>query len=414
MPRKVTSSLTDLKIKNAKPASKPYKIFDGDGLFLFIHPAGGKLWRLKYRFGGIEKTLSLGKYPQNTLSDARSKRLEAKRKIDAGIDPGEQKKARKAEQIELTENTFENIAKEWHHKNLDQWTKGYAQTIIKRLQRDVFPLIGHKPIAKIKPSEILSVLETVEARGAIELTHRLKILCGQIFRFAISCDKAENDPTVNLKGSLKPVPTKHHAAFTDPENISGLMRAIDGYQGTFIVKCALQLSPLFFVRPGELRQAEWSEIDFESALWTIPAERMKMRASHIVPLSRQAIEILKSLHPFTGNAKYVFPSARSDERPMSNNAILAALRRMGFENDEMTPHGFRAMARTILDEVLQIRPDFIEHQLAHAVRDPNGRAYNRTSHLEERKRMMQVWADYLDGIKTGARVIPLKRASANI
>jgi len=414
MPRKVTSSLTDLKVKNTKPAEKQYKLFDGGGLFLLVTPTGGKLWRLKYRFGGIEKLMTLGAYPQITLSDARDKRVEAKKKIDAGIDPNEEKKAAKIKQIELIENTFQNIALDWHLKNQNEWTTGYAEAIIKRLKRDVFPVIGNRPIKEIRTSEILSVLETVEARGAIELTHRLKTLCGQIFRYAIASDKAENDPTVNLKGSLKPVPTRHHSAITEPENISGLMRAIDGYQGTFIVKCALQLSPLFFVRPGELRQAEWSEIDFESALWTIPAERMKMRASHIVPLSRQAIEILKSLHPFTGNAKYVFPSARSDARPMSNNAILAALRRMGFENDEMTPHGFRAMARTILDEVLQIRPDFIEHQLAHAVRDPNGRAYNRTSHLEERKRMMQVWADYLDGLKAGAKEIPLNRAIATV
>jgi len=274
-------------------------------------------------------------------------------------------------------------------------------------------LIGHRPIKGIKSSDIINVLRIIESRGAIETAHRIKIVCSQIFRYARACDKADTDPTVDVSGFILPAKVKHRAAIIEPDGIAGLLRSIDGYEGTFIVKCALQLAPLFFVRPGELRHAEWAEIDFESALWSIPAERMKMRTSHIVPLSRQAIEILKSLHPFTCISKYVFPSSRTPLRPMSNNAILSGLRRMGYEKDEMSGHGFRAMARTILDEVLQIRPDFIEHQLAHAVRDPNGRAYNRTSHLEERKKMMQTWADYLDGLKAEAKVIPLKRVGAN-
>ena len=406
MPR-LTSGLTDLKIKKAKPSDKSFKLFDGGGLFLLITPSGGKLWRLKYRFRGMEKLLTLGKYPNVTLSEAREKRFEAKKKIDAHIDPCEEKKAVR---IEQTENTFLNVAIEWHSKVIHTWTPGHAEKIMRSLKRDLFPLIGDRPIKEIKSPEILAALRVIELRGAIETAHRVKTMASQVFRYAIATGRAEYDPTINLKGALKPIIERHLSSIIEPDKIAGLLRAIDGYQGTFVVKCALQLAPLFFVRPGELRHAEWAGIDFDSALWTIPAELMKMRVSHIVPLSRQAIEILKSLQPFTCSSRYVFPSARSNERPMSNNAILAALRRMGFEKDEMSGHGFRAMARTILDEVLQIRPDFIEHQLAHAVRDPNGRAYNRTSHIAERAKMMQVWADYLDGLKAGAKVIPLKRA----
>jgi integrase len=408
MPR-TTSGLTDLKVRKAKPSDKPFKLFDGDGLFLFVTTTGGKLWRLKYRFRGIEKTLSIGKYPQVTLSEAREKRIEAKKKVDSGIDPSEAKKAAKAELIEQTVNTFENIAREWHDKVIHTWTPGHATKILRSLEANLFPVIGDKAIKDIKSHEVLKALRIIETRGAVETAHRVRTIASQIFRYSIATGRAETDPTTNLKGALQPVAERHLSAITEPETVAGLLRAIEGYMGTFIVKCALQLAPLLFVRPGELRQAEWIEFDFEAALWTIPAERMKMRTSHIVPLSRQALEIFQSLHPFTCGSRYVFPSARSTDRPMSNNAILAALRRMGYEKAEMSGHGFRAMARTILDEVLQIRPDFIEHQLAHAVRDPNGRAYNRTSHLEERKKMMQTWADYLEGLKAGAKVIPLRK-----
>ena len=253
------------------------------------------------------------------------------------------------------------------------------------------------------------MLRRIESRGALETAHRIRTICGQVFRYAIATGRAERDPTADLKGALPPYKKGHHAAITDPKKVKELLKAIDGYQGSFVVKCALQLAPLVFVRPGELRQAEWSEIDFDTAQWNIPAERMKMKEAHLVPLSRQTVAILQELQLLTGRSKYVFPSARSNVRPMSNNAINAALRRMGFEKDEMTGHGFRAMARTILDEVLQVRPDFIEHQLAHAVRDPNGRAYNRTAHLSERGKMMQTWADYLDGLKAGGKVIQFNR-----
>jgi integrase len=280
---------------------------------------------------------------------------------------------------------------------------------MRSLERNVFPYIGNHPIAAIKAPELLAVLRRVESRGALETAHRVRTICGQIFRYAVATGRAERDTAADLRGALPSPKEKHLAAITDPAKVGGLLRAIDGYQGGFVVQCALRLAPLIFVRPGELRHAEWSEIDFDNAVWNIPAAKMKMKEPHLVPLSRQAIGILKELLKLTGKSKYVFPSARSFSRPMSNNAILAALRRMGFEKDEMSGHGFRAMARTILDEVLQVRPDYIEHQLAHAVRDPNGRAYNRTAHLPERRKMMQLWADYLDGLKEGAKVIPLQR-----
>ena len=277
-----------------------------------------------------------------------------------------------------------------------------------RLERDLFPWIGKRPIADIKAPELLAVLRRVESRGALESAHRIRTICGQVFRYAVATGRAERDPAADLRGALPQPQEKHMAAITEPAKVAELLRVIDGYQGGFVVKCALRFASLVFVRPGELRHAEWSEIDFENAQWNIPAGKMKMKEPHLVPLSQQAIEILKELKKLTGASRYIFPSGRSIDRPMSNNAILAALRRMGYTKDEMSAHVFRAMARTILDEVLQFRPDFIDHQLAHAVKDPNGRAYNRTAHLNERRRMMQTWADYLDGLKIGAKVIPFK------
>ena len=282
-------------------------------------------------------------------------------------------------------------------------------TIRDRLTRDVFPWLGVKPVGEVKPVDLLAVLRRVEGRGALETAHRVRTICGQVLRYAVATGRAERDAAADLRGALPPTQERHHAAITDPKEVADLLRAIDGFKGTFHVKCALKLAPMLFVRPGELRQMEWLEIDLEAEQWNIPAEKMKMKQAHIVPLSMQAVTILKELHPLTGFGRYVFPCHRSPLRPMTNNAINAALRRMGYTSDEMTGHGFRAMARTILDEVLQVRPDFIEHQLAHAVKDPNGRAYNRTAHLVERKKMMQLWADYLDGLKAGAKVIPLRK-----
>ena len=398
-------SLSDAKIRNRKPPEKPVKLFDGGGLFLLVTPQGGKLWRLKYRFEGKEKLLALGSYPEVSLLYARQRRDEARRQLARGIDPGAVRKAQKQAETEETE-TFEVIAREWHDKFQLNWTPGHTLTIMSRLERDLFPWLGKRPIKEIEAPELLAALHRVESRGALETAHRIRTLAGQVFRYAVATGRAERDPSGDLKGALPQPGKKHLAAITDPKEVAPLLKAIDGYQGSFIVKCALRLAPLFFVRPGELRHAEWAEMDLDEALWNIPAHKMKMDQPHIVPLSKQAVEILKELKPLTGSSQYVFPSARSMARPMSNNAILAALRRMGYEKETMSGHGFRAMARTILDEVLKFRPDFIEHQLAHAVRDPNGRAYNRTTHLEERREMMQVWADYLDGLKVSAKVIP--------
>ncbi|MBU1056095.1 MAG: integrase arm-type DNA-binding domain-containing protein [Proteobacteria bacterium] len=401
-------ALSDVKIRNTKPSNKQIKLFDGDGLFLLVTPQGGKYFRLKYRFERKEKLLALGTYPEISLSDARQRRDEARRQVAHGIDPGAVRKAQKQAETAETE-TFEVIAREWHIKFTPTWTPGHANTIMGRLERDIFPWIGKKPISEIKAPELLAVLRRVESRGALESAHRIRTIAGQVFRYAVATGRAERDPSGDLKGALPQPSEKHHAAITKSEEVAPLLRAIDGYSGHFVVKCALKLAPIFFVRPGELRQAEWAEVDLDEAVWNIPKHKMKMKQEHIVPLCRQALEILTELKELTGASKYVFPSGRSFTRPMSNNAILAALRRMGYEKDEMSGHGFRAMARTILDEVLQVRPDFIEHQLAHAVRDPNGRAYNRTAHLEERKKMMQMWADYLDGLKQGARVLPMQK-----
>lgn len=401
-------ALTDTKIRNAKPKEKPYKLTDGDGLFMLINPQGSKWWRFRYRFDGKEKLISFGTYPEVSLSDARDKRTEARRQVAAGINPSQLRQAKKAAKVN-NESTFEVVAREWHKKFTPAWTPGHAKTILSRLEGNVFPWIGALPIIEIKAPDLLMVLRRIESRGALETAHRVRAICGQIFRYAVATGRAERDPAADLRGALPPVKPKHHAAMTDPEKVAGLLRAIDGYQGSFVTRCALRLAPLLFVRPGELRQMEWAEIDLEAAEWNIPAEKMKTRQPHLVPLAHQSIEILRELHPLTGAGRYVFPSPRTPKRPMSNNGILSALRRMGFDKDEMTGHGFRAMARTILDEVLQVRPDFIEHQLAHAVRDPNGRAYNRTAFLPERRKMMQTWADYLDGLKEGAKVIPFER-----
>ena len=415
---------TDVTVRNIKPTDATLRLSDGDGLYLLIKPNGAKWWRLDYSIGGKRKTLSVGVYPDTGLKVARGKADEARQLVAAGTDPSDIRKANKAQQAKALEadrriadglpavDSFEEVGREWFAKFSAEWAPSHADKIIRRLERDIFPWIGKRPIASINPPELLSVLRRIEERGAVETAHRAHQNCGQIFRYAIATGRAERDPSPDLRGALPAVKQTHHAAITDPKAIGELLRAIDGYQGYFVTKCALRLAPLVFVRPGELRKAEWVEIDLDKGEWNIPAARMKMREPHLVPLSTQAVEILQELHALTSDGRYVFPGARTNGRPMSDNAVLAALRRMGFAKDEMSGHGFRAMARTILDEVLQVRPDYIEHQLAHAVRDPNGRAYNRTAHLIERRKMMQQWADYLDSIANGAKVIPLHRQGA--
>lgn len=403
--------LSDTTCRNAKPKDKPYKLADEKAMYLEVMPTGAKYWRMKYRFDGKEKRLALGVYPDVGLKNARDKRDEARKLLAAGVDPAESRKAEKATKLLNAENSFEAVAREWFGKFSATWVEGHAQKIITRLERDVFPWVGGRAIADLRARDLLTVLQRIEARGAIDTAHRAGQDCGRIFRYAIATGRAELNPVDALKGALAPLKTTHHASITDPAKVGELMRAIQGYQGDFSTQCALKLAPLVFVRPGELRKAEWSEFDLDSAEWRIPAEKMKMRDPHIVPLSRQAVAVLRTLWPVTGQRKYLFCGVRDYERPMSENTINAALRRMGYTSDEMTGHGFRSMASTILNEQGWHR-DAIERQLAHAERDSVRAAYNYAEHLPERKRMMQAWADYLDGLATGAVVIPINRRSA--
>jgi integrase len=400
--------LTDTTIRNAKPGKKPRRLFDGGGLYLEVAPAGGKGWRLKYRFAGKEKRISLGVYPAVGLREARARRDGARKQLAASIDPSVARKAEKAAETD----SFEAVAREWYGKHAPRWGLGHADNTIRCLERDVFPWLGTRPMGKVTAPELLACLRRIEARGAIETAHRVLQNCGRVFLYAKATGRAQRNPAADLRGALSPATQTHHAAITNPLAIGALLRAIDDYQGDLPTRCALKLAPLTFVRPGELRAAEWAEIDLDAGEWNIAASRMKTREPHLVPLSAQAITVFRELHPLTGSGRYVFPSLRTAARPMSETTMNAALRRMGYAKEEMTGHGFRAMARTILDEVLGVRPDLIEHQLAHAVRDPLGRAYNRAKHLPERRRMMQAWADYLDGLKNGAEVVPLHGRSA--
>lgn len=399
--------LTDTAVRNIKPGVKSIKLFDERGLYLEISPSGGKWWRLKYRFDSKEKRISLGVYPDVSLKDARDRRDEARKLLANGVDPSENRKAIKSTKMDRAANSFEVVGREWFTKYSPTWTSNHGDRIIRRLERDIFPWIGGRPIAEITAPELLAVIRRIESRGALETAHRALSNCGQVFRYAVATGRANRDPSGDLRGALPPVKGTHFAATTEPKRVAEILRAMDDYEGTLTVRCALRIAPLVFVRPGELRNAEWANIDFEAAEWRYTVT--KTNTPHIVPLSRQALEILRELQPLTGSSRFVFPSARSYNRPMSDNAILAAMRRLGIDKEEMSGHGFRAVARTILDEVLGVRPDFIEHQLAHAVRDPNGRAYNRTAHLPERRKMMQQWADYLDKLKAGAEIIPIHR-----
>jgi integrase len=404
--------LTDTAIRSAKPKDKAFKLFDSGGLYLEINPAGGKWWRWKYRFGGKEKRISFGVYPDVSLKLARERRDTSRKQLAAGIDPAE---ARKAERLaQAGAESFEAIAREWHTKFSPGWVASHGDRILRRLERDIFPWIGKRPIADIKAPDLLAVLRRIESRGALETTHRAMQNCGQVFRYAVATGRTERDPTGDLRGALPPPKEEHHASIIEPKLIGALLRAIDAYEGYFVTKCALRLAPLVFVRPGELRKAQWSEIDLEKAEWRIPAERMKMGEQHIIPLSHQSVEILRELEPLTNRGfparpdmpHYVFPGGRSRERPMSENAVLAALRRMGYTKEEMTGHGFRSMASTLLHEQ-GWNHQAIERQLAHAERNAVSAAYNFAEHLPERRKMMQSWADYLDGLKAGAAVIPL-------
>ena len=399
-------SLTDTAIRTAKPDRKPVKLSDGKGLYLLLSPAGGKWWRLDYRFAGKRKTLSMGVYPDISLKDARDRRDTARKLLADGTDPGAHRRAQKSARSDRAANSFEVITREWYAKHAPNWAEHHGNRIIRRFERDIFPWIGGQPIAEVTAPDLLAVMRRIENRGALETAHRALANCGQVFRYAVATGRCDRDPSGDLRGALPPVKGKHFAATTEPQRVAEILRMMDRYEGTLTVSCALRLAPLVFVRPGELRKAEWADIDLETAEWRYTVS--KTNTPHIVPLARQALAILRELEPLTGRGRYVFPSARSSTRPMSDNAILAALRRLGVGKEEMSGHGFRAVARTILDEVLGVRPDYIEHQLAHAVKDPNGRAYNRTAHLPERGKMMQQWADYLDKLKVGAEVVVLR------
>jgi integrase len=398
-------TLTDTKIRNAKPGKKPQRLFDERGLYLEVSPAGGKWWRLKYRYEGREKRVSLGVYPDVSLRDARDRRDASRKLLADGIDPSENRKATKSASADRASNSFEVVTREWFVKFSSEWAPSHRDRIVRLFERDIFPWIGGRPISEVTAPELLTALRRIEARGALDTAHRARGICGQVLRYAVATGRCERDPSGDLRGALPPVKGKHFAATTEPSKLAGILRAMDGYEGELTVRCALRLAPMVFVRPGELRMAEWKDIDLDAAEWRYTVT--KTNVPHIVPLCRQAVKILRDLQPLNGNGRFVFPGARTSKRPMSDNAILAAMRRMGIGKEEMSGHGFRAVARTILDEVLGIRPDFIEHQLAHAVRDPLGRAYNRTAHLPERRKMMQKWADYLDKLKAGSAVISI-------
>jgi integrase len=396
--------LTLTKIQNTKPAKRPIRLFDGRGLYLEVAPAGSRWWRFKYRFAGKEKRISLGVYPDVGLKQARDKREAARKQVAEGVDPSEARKQARQTLIDSTVNTVEAIAREWFEKHSPGWEPSYSAKLLSRLEANVFPWIGSRPISDIKAPELLSILRRVESRGALETAHRLLNYCGSIFRYAIGTGRAERDVSADLRGALTPSIPTHHASITDPQGVAGLLRAIEGYRGSEVTKAALRLAPLVFVRPGELRKAEWTEIDLDAGEWRIPAERMKMPSKHIVPLSRQAVAILRDLRPLTGNGHYVFPGARSRSRPMSENAVNGGLRRLGYTGTEMTGHGFRSMASTLLNEQGWNR-DAIERQLAHSERNSIRAAYNFAEHLPERRKMMQAWADYLQELTVGAKVI---------
>jgi integrase len=385
-------ALDALTVKGSKPQEKSYRLYDTNGLYLEITPKGGKLWRLKYRYAGKEKLLSFGSFPSISLKEARALKDEARKQLANEIDPSALKKELKRTRVEAAQNSFEFVAREWISKNNKKWSTGNSKLVTSRFERLIFPLIGKG--------------------GSTYTAHKVLQNCGQVFRYSIATGRSITDPSAALKGALPPTKATHHASITDPKKVGALLRAIKGYEGTFVTKQALKLAPLVIVRPGELRHAEWQEIDLETAEWRIPADKMKMKAVHIVPLSSQAISIIEETQAVTGNGKYVFPSVRSASRPMSENTINASLRRMGYTKEEMTGHGFRSMASTLLNEQ-GWHWDAIERQLAHAERNSIRAAYNYAEHMPERIKMMQHWADYLEGLANGADVISIKRADKN-
>lgn len=403
-------ALSDTAIRNAKPAEKAVKITDGDGLYLLVQPSGAKWWRFDYRFAGKRKTLSMGVYPEVSLKQARERRDEARKLVAAGVDPSAHRKATKDATVG---NTFEAVAREWYGKQVTVIKASTAEKLLRRLEGDVFPYLGARPMDQITAPEVLMVIKRIDGRGAHDIARRMHQAIGRIFSYGVGHGFCVRNPArdIETRDVLQPVKTRHHASITDPKQVGALLRAIDGFVGSFVTKCALQLAPLVFVRPGELRHAEWAEIDLDAAVWRIPAEKMKMAEAHIVPLSAQAVAILREIHPLTASKRYVFPSERGGGRPMSENTINAALRRLGYTRDEMTGHGFRSTASTLLHE-LGYQHHIIERQLAHAERNAVSAAYNFAEYMPERRTMMQEWADHLDKLKKGAQVVPIRGPAA--
>ena len=390
--------LTQVKCKNAKPKAKTYRLYDEKGLYLEVTPKAHKWWRLKYRFNGKEKRLALGVFPEVGLKEVRDLRDDARQQLRNNVDPSAVRKIQKQNGVAASGNSFEGIAREWHVRQATVWSESYADDVLRRLESNTFPVIGQFPIGEVTAADMLDMLRRMEKRGIGETTYRIRAVCSQIFRYAIATGRAERDPAADLVGSLTPRKRNHFATITDPDKIGQLLRAIDSYEGNIITKIALQLAPYVFVRPGELRHAEWSEIDFKDKLWRIPPEKMKKRISHVVPLAKQSIRLLKEIKPFTGNGRYIFPHYRTSSRPMSENTINGALRRLGYTKEEMTGHGFRAMASTRLNE-MGWDSDLIERQLAHIEKNAVRGAYNHAEYLPRRRKMMQVWADNLDQLK---------------
>ena len=402
--------LSDTALRAAKPAEKPYRLFDGDGLYLEVSPAGGRLWRLKYRFEGKEKRLALGAYPEVGLKDARARKDEARKLLSNGVDPGEARKAAKSARAASLANSFEAVSIEWLARQKPKWSDSYYTKVNARLKQNVWPWIGRAPVADLRASAVLEVLRKIEDRNAHDMAGRVRETIGQVMRYAVATGRAEYDPTPSLKGALTAHVTRHMASVTDPVRVGEILRAFEAFNGTHTVKTALLLSPLLFARPGELRNMRWADLDLKAGLWMLPAARMKMRQEHIVPLPAQAIELINGMTEYSGHLEHVFPGARDPKRAMSDAAINAALRRLGIDTkEELTGHGFRAMARTILRERLGFEAEWIEAQLSHTKKGVLGAAYDRTQFLEQRTRMMAEWADYLDKLKQGAEIIPIPR-----
>ena len=388
--------LTDTKLRSLKPQGKVYRLADASGLCVEVRPSGARIWRYRYRFAGKANMLTIGDYPAVSLAEARAERDKVRTQLKKGMDPALVVKIGRAAQEEEAGNTFGVLAEELVTQRAKKLTPGSVVRERRMLERDLGS-IADLPVRSVTAPILLKALRKIEARGAVETAHRARAAASMVFRYAIATGRAENNPALSLAGALTPTKTKHFSSLTEPEQVAKLLKAIYGYQGSPIVSAALKLSPLLFVRPGELRAARWEDIDLDAAEWRYIAS--KTQTQHIVPLAGQVVELLEDVQPYARKSQYVFPSVRSIQKPISENTINAALRNLGFDGEMMTAHGFRAMARTLLDEVLGFRPDFIEHQLAHAVRDPLGRAYNRTTHLGERKKMMQAWANYLDELR---------------